>query len=148
MYAKNEKNSTSASASGPVYNMPAETKSINKRALKHFTVEFNKANAVQWFSLTDGAVAYCTVDGVRNRVFYSKNGTWHHTIMDYDEKRLPKDVRATVKSTYYDFSIVGANEIHIEDKVIYLVYIRDENTCKTLRICDGEMEILNDFKNS
>ena len=147
--AKNEKDvsKTNAAFNAASSNSgAADVKNINKRAIKNFSYEFSNASSVRWLTPKDGFIAYCTIDGVRNRVFYDKKGNLLHSILDYDEKKLPKDVRATVKRTYYDASIMGVNEIHIEDKVIYLVYIKDETTLKTLRICDGEMEVINSFE--
>jgi hypothetical protein len=37
---------------------------------------------------------------------YGKHGYWLYTIRRYDEKNLPADVRALVKSTYYDYTFL------------------------------------------
>jgi hypothetical protein len=70
------------------------------------------------------------------------------TISYYDEKKLPDEIRSIVKSTYYDYSITCVEEIHIDSKIIYIVHMQDDKTWKNVRICDGEMEIVEDFDKS
>ncbi len=113
---------------------------VNVHALKGFVKEFKNVNA-SWYKANDGGfIASFKTGDVKNSVAYTAKGTWHHTIRYYDEKQLPKDVRSTVKSTYYDYTILGVSEVHYEDQVIYIILIQDDTTIKTLRVCDGEME--------
>ena len=76
---------------------------------------------------------------------YDLKGHWRFTISYYDEKKLPDEVRATVKSIYYDYNITRVEEIHVDDIIMYLVHMQDENTWKILKIADREMSIVEDF---
>jgi hypothetical protein len=84
-------------------------------------------------------------DGAEHRVFYDKKGYWDATIKYYDEKKLPPDVRAIVKSTYYDYSITSVQEIQKGNKIVYLVHMQDATTLKSVKVCDGEMEVIAEF---
>jgi len=155
IYAKNEKTpkaiydvapvnkSNAVSGSGLENNAGENTATINKRAVKNFNAAFRSAATVKWFTIPDGFIAYCTVAGNSNKVYYDKRGNWRYTTQQYNEKKLPVEVRATVKRTYYDFSIYNVLEIRAaEDKIFYLVYIKDETSFKTIRVYDGEMDEL------
>jgi hypothetical protein len=158
IYAKNEtkaygiKNAgalneviTDATGADSLNNNTAGATTINKKAIKNFTAAFGNAEAVKWLTLTDGFVAYWTLNGTRNRSVYNKRGNWLYSIQNYDEKNLPVDIRAIVKRTYYDFSIYGVQEIHVENKIAYLIYMKDETTFLTVRVCDDEMDVMNKF---
>ena len=139
IYAKNDKPRGSLFDVTPAGNT-ADNKAINKKAIKRFGSGFNKAENVKWFPLKDGAVAYCNLEGKSTRVYYDKRGTELYIVQNYDEKQLPKDVRSAVKRIYFDFSIYGVTQVNAADKIVYLVYIKDENSFKTIRLCDGDMD--------
>jgi len=123
----------------------ASTKTINAKAIKHFNANYKNASDVQWSVLKDGFMTMFTNQGNVSRVYYDKSGNWKFSVKYYGESKLPKDVRAQVKSTYYDFVIKSVQEITFADKTVYMVDIEGNNTTKELRICDGEMEIIHDF---
>ncbi|HMI63045.1 MAG TPA: hypothetical protein VK518_19140, partial [Puia sp.] len=65
---------------------------------------------------------------------------------DLSEKQLPRDVRAIVKSTYYDFVITLVRIIEIPDHMVYLVHMEDENSIKIVRVSEEyEMDVLEEF---
>ncbi len=119
---------------------------ISAKAIKHFKETFKDATNTEWFQSKDGFVAFFTLHGMVNRTYYSRNGNWVFSVKYYDESKLPVDVRAAVKSSFYDFSIETVEEITMKEKTVYLVDIQDKNSRKTIRVCDGEMEIINDFQ--
>jgi len=62
-----------------------------------------------------------------------------------DDTQLPSDVRDVVKSKYYDSKILVGYEIKHNDGFVYIIKIEDTKTLKTLRVTDGEMEIISDY---
>jgi len=74
--------------------------------------------------------------------FYNKKGRLLYTIDYYGEKGLPVAVRTTVKSEYYDYSIISVEEVKVQGRHIYLVDMEDAATIKTVRVEDGEMELV------
>lgn len=135
------------SATNPgTFNTASDLSTVNVKALKDFQKAFKGANA-SWYKANDGGyIAGFKTGAVKNIVAYNAKGQWHHTILYYDEKQLPKGVRATVKSTYYDYNITGVSEVHFNDQVVYMIIIEDETSIKTLRISDGEMEEVRELK--
>lgn len=124
----------------------ADLSNIHVRAIKDFSHAYKDASETRWSKIKDGYVAWFKVNNIVNRTFYDKGGNWHFTVSYYDEKNLNRDVRAIVKRTYFDYSIVSVQEVRIDDKTIYLVHVQDDQNFKVLRICDGEMETVQDYK--
>ena len=63
------------------------------------------------------------------------------------KKKLPADVRALVKSTYYDYTILHIDEVNVpgQENPIYFLLLRDNKNFKTARVCGGEMEVIGDY---
>jgi hypothetical protein len=76
------------------------------------------------------------------RVFYDKKGHVRYTIDYYGEKELSREVRAIVKPVYYDYAIVSVQEVKQNGRSIYIIGLQDSHTLKTIRVADGEMEVV------
>lgn len=139
IYAKNDKTHARLFDVAPAATMAGD-KMVSKKTIKRFTGDFSAAENVQWFPMTDGVVAYFNINDIPTKAFYDKGGNHTYTTRTYTEKQLPKDVRAIVKRNYYDFSIYNVLQIDRDNLTVYMVYIKDENCFKTIRISDGEMD--------
>jgi len=117
-----------------------DANAINANAVKSFTKNFKNASDAKWSKIVDGFTATFTADGAENRCYYDKYGNWHFTVVTYEEKKLPKDIRSRVKSIYYDYSISIAQEVHVADKTIYLIHMQGDTCWKTVRVSDEDME--------
>jgi hypothetical protein len=120
---------------------------ININARRDFIVKYKDVNNASWYYTEGGFVAKFTSGETATAVTYNSNGEWLYTIKSCDEKNMPKDVRAVVKRTYYDYYIVNVEEIKVplKDNSIFLVYVQDATSIKVLRVYDGEMEVLHDY---
>lgn len=76
------------------------------------------------------------------RAFYDKKGKLRFTIDYYGEKQLPAEVRSIVKPVYYDYAILLIQEVKMNGKSIYVIDLQDSTTIKTVRVADGEMELV------
>lgn len=116
-------------------------KEINPNAIKDFKKTFAARNKV-WFKLDKGFTATFSLGEIRNVVVYNNKGKWQYTIRIYNEDKLPQNIRATVKSACYDYSITLVEEIHTIDGIAYLVHMQDETTWKIVKVsANGEMEL-------
>ena len=116
---------------------------------KDFTKRYSIATDVQWYAANDGGFIAKFNDGIiKTIVAYNKAGNWVYTIRHYNEKEMPQEVRAIVKPVYYDYDIVGVQEINDQTNPnsVFIVYVQDKTTLKTLRICDNQMDELNSCK--
>ena len=121
--------------------------SINARALKSFHKSFYSVKNETWYNAAGGGyISRFISDSVNTVVAYNAKGFWQYTLRYYNEKKLPRAVRSMVKSTYYDYDILGAIEVLIEDQDAYLVYLRDEDNSKTILVTDDDMKELESFK--
>ena len=77
--------------------------------------------------------------------FYTRNGLVHCTINYYNEDKLPASVRHLVKSNFYDFNITFVIEVNKNDVTSYLVRIEDKTRIKTVKVIDGEWEMMEEL---
>lgn len=124
----------------------ADTRNVNARAIRDFGQRFTDASNVQWYSSENGFVSYFKENGFGNRVFYNKNGHWQYSLIFYGENKLPRDIRAIVKSVYFDYQITMVEEVQTVDGMVYLFHLEDRQNLKILKVNrEGEMETLQEF---
>lgn len=120
---------------------------VDKRTLEDFEkrFSFSKENDARWVQISNGFVATLKDASCMTRVVYKKHGRWQYSIKNYsDENLLPKYVRAQVKSTYYDYKIEFVQEILVpgNEDTIYLFILVNDQGQQTLRLCNGEMNLI------
>jgi len=124
----------------------ADTRNVNARAVKDFSQRFNEARNVLWFSNGNGFTSYFMQNGYGNRAFYSRNGLWQYSLIFYSEDKLSRDIRAIVKSVYFDYDISMVEEVQTNEGMAYIFHMEDKLNFKILKVSkDGEMEILQEL---
>ena len=121
---------------------------INIHAVRKFVRDFKDAQNVVWIKANDGYVARFINDSIHTTVAYDPRGSWTYTFKKYAENKMPVDVRAFVKSTYFDYTIAEVIEIKLpgeRNNIIYRVLIKCADNFKILQICNKEMEIVSDY---
>ncbi len=101
-----------------------------------------------WFSDQNGFESYFVQNGFGNRAFYGKKGHWLYSLILHTEHELPSDVRASIKSIYFDFAITLVEEVQTNYGVFYIVNLEDKSNIKILKVNDlGEINILLEMAN-
>jgi hypothetical protein len=119
---------------------------MTSKTVRNFWQLFGDSKNENWFHLENGALAEFEDKGIQYRAFFDRKGNWVYTVKRYTEKELPKEVRAEVRSTYYDYAIGHVTEVNQAQLVVYLVHIENEQEWKTIRVAaDGEMEVAEEF---
>lgn len=119
---------------------------VNTRAMKDFKRSFKSSSDEKWYrSIEGGFLVKFVLNGIKNRADYDKKGNWIASTRYYTEKELPKDVRAQVKSVYYDFTITTVEEITFPEHLVYIIHMQDDTKWMNVRICDGEMDIMKEY---
>ena len=120
---------------------------INISAVRDFINRFDEVNNALWFAIPkEGYEAYFVRDGYGDRVIYDKSGGWLMSLITYDEDKCPRDIRAAVKSMFFDFDIILIEEVHNRDGVEYIFYLEDKSTIQIVRVSrENEVEVLNQF---
>ncbi len=124
-----------------------ETDEAKNKVIREISKNFPNATDLQFTTTEYGSYTRFIQDGIVNRVFFNNKGKQVFAVKYYDENKLPAEIRALVKSTYYDYVILTVEEIKIADKTVFMVDIDGNKSRKTIRISDGEMETVNDFQN-
>ena len=120
----------------------AAVSTINLRAIKDFKSRFASAKDEQWYAIDKGFLAYFSLDGYRERVYYDRKGHWQASLIYADEHKLPAFIRDIVRRAYYDMPITFVQVIEVPNHVAYLVQVQDKINLKVLRVSeDGEIEV-------
>lgn len=98
-------------------------------------------------NFTTGISVKTTVASNETKV-YNKAGKLVYTVKRYDESLLPKEISRLVRNQFYDFDIVGVEEVVIasDNSSVYFVHIANDNKLKTVKVLNGEPEVLNEYK--
>jgi len=120
---------------------------IDIKAIQNFHNDYPAINNERWYKSSDGGyIANFITDAVHTTVAFNSKGRLHHTINYYDEKGLPHDVWDEVKSVYYAYNIFRVAEIHFNDQKVYMVYVENETSQKTIRVTEDNIEEVESFK--
>ena len=139
---------TSASFEATVETRNLMLNNINLHAIRDFMNRFKEVSNEKWYGVEGGFVAKFKAGNIAAMVTYRKNGEWLYTINSFDQELMPEEVRLLVKQTYHNYDILHVKEIEVpkQDSPIFLVYIQNTTTIKILRVQDGQMEVLHDYK--
>jgi hypothetical protein len=120
--------------------------SANTKAVNDFNKRFSSASGAWWISDNNSIASYFKEDGFTNKVCYDRKGNWMYSMIYYYESKLPKNVRANVKSTFYDMSIVLVKEVQTTQGKVYVVNLEDKTTIRIVKVSDeGEMETIQEL---
>lgn len=121
--------------------------SLNTRALRDFLKKYEKATDVVWYGVDKGFIVRFRIDSALSRSAYTARGQWVYTIKQYYEKQMLRNLRAMVKSSYYDYEITLVEEIEQPNQPVkYIVHLQDDVCWKNLLVSDGKMEVIEDRK--
>jgi len=125
-----------------------ELETISPRALKDFMNTHKNVTGESWAKVQDGFSVRFVSDDIKTTICYDKKGNWAGSIKYYGEEKMLHEIRHVVKSTYYDYKIVYAQEIETADSEgvpTYVVCLEDKTKIKMIRIHDGEMSQWKEF---
>lgn len=118
----------------------AEKPGLESKAVKSFERSHPNINGEKWRSADGNHIVTFKEHGIKNKIVYMQNGQVDYALKIYDEDALPRQVRAAVKSIYYDYSITGVQELYLGKKIIHLIRLKGANTWKTIRVSNGDVD--------
>lgn len=119
---------------------------ISMRAVRDFEKKYSKVSDGKWIKMTDGYSVKFTLNNEQYRMVYNNHGYWVYTIKYLKEVSMPREVRAQVKSIYYDYTITQVEEIEVPyNPIVYIVHMCDEKKWVNVRVRDGEMDVIQEF---
>ena len=134
--------------SSHIKNQTAQLNDINMRAVRSFVKSFKIDSGVSWHKVKGGFVAEFMKDSSSIVAAYDYTGTCNYKLKRYAENKMPADLRAIVKSHYYDYVITLVTEILIpaqSEDIVYNVSMKAGHNYKTVQVCNGEMLLLSDY---
>jgi hypothetical protein len=133
-----------AKAEKTVGSIPETAVSI--KAIRSFRKTYPDISNAKWDFLDGYYFVSFSIDGVKHKIVYTKNGSLDYAMKMYEERDLPKAIRALVKSQYYDYTIHTAQELRINNKTIYIIQMCDSSSWKSVRVCEGEIEEIENLR--
>jgi hypothetical protein len=119
----------------------AKATEVKVRSMRDFHRSYKNVPAVRWFNSESGQFASFYSNETHTRVVYDSKGRRVYTMISYTEGKLDRNVRALVKSTYYDAAIIGVHQFEISSKTIYVIKMLDQQSrVITLKVCEGKIE--------
>ena len=128
--------------------LPGDQNNISPKAIRGFKKTYANVTNESWMQIKDGFSARFNSNGIKTNIRYDKKGNWAGSIKSYGEDKLPHEIRHIVKSAYYDYRIVFAQEIETLESVgvpTYIVFLEDNTSIKLVRIFGGEMTSWKDY---
>ncbi len=123
------------------------TTTANLKAETNFKKDYTFAREAQWSVFADKSLM-CRfyLNNILHRAFYTPRGNWTYTISGYDGSKLNTATANRIKSVYYNFRIVYADQIDlVSDRTFYVVEIQDEKTIRKIRVNENDIEVLQEF---
>jgi hypothetical protein len=118
---------------------------IDQKAKRDFRKAYKDIHDEKWYVLINGFAAEFMKNDIKNEIVYDKSGNWVFSILYYGESSLDTEIREIIKRTYFDYTITRVEEIHVPEKIVYLIHMEGKDTWKNVRVSDGEMELIEDY---
>jgi hypothetical protein len=139
-----------ALTAGKIRAVPKKNQYLNEihiKAVRDFVSRFHDVDNATWHKSGRHFIAVFTRDSTQTRAVYNSMGHLEYIMKYYEEPKLKRDIRAIVKSTYYDYKIFIIQEIEKPDEQpVYIVNLQGETDWKKVKVYNGEMEVLESFK--
>ena len=120
---------------------------VNVRAMRDFVNRYGEVSDVKWHNTNSSHIAVFFRDSIQYRVMYSSRGDLNYVMKYYEEKQMARNIRAIVKSTYFDYKIYIVQEIETPGHPsIYILNLQGETDWKKVKLVQGEMEVMEEFK--
>ncbi len=124
---------------------PSATTDVNKKALKDFTRSYRNVENAKWYKTENGDVVSFREKSVTTNIFYSRTGAVDCMIKYYFEDMLSPEISSLVRFNFCNYNISHVTEVHKNGAVAYVVKIEDKSNIKSVRVQDGELEIIEDL---
>jgi hypothetical protein len=144
-----------AQATAYIYNDPGNSISCNVRlneinihAYRHFHRLFPSGTTDEyWFKSAEGYQVSFVQDALRHQAYFGLRGGFLYSLKYYAGAKMPGGPAEMVRRKYPDYGIDVVTEITDGEKTFYLVKIINPASVKTLSVCEGKVELLEELVN-
>lgn len=121
---------------------------INIHAYRHFHRMFPTATSDEyWFKSAEGYQVSFVLGGLRHQAYFDSRGGFLYSLKYYSGTKLQRQTADMVSKKYPEYQIDVVTEITDGDKTFYLVKILNPSAVKTLSVCEGKIEVLEELIN-
>jgi hypothetical protein len=118
---------------------------INIHAYRHFHRRFPSGTTGEyWFKSAEGYQVSFIQDAQRHQAYFDRRGAFLYSLKYYAGSKAMAEI---VKRKYPDYQLDVVTEITDGEKTFYLMKIISPASVKTLSVCDGKIELLEDLVN-
>ena len=145
----------SVSGPGNAFNDPGNTltsnvplNEINIRAFRRFHRLFpSAADGERWFKSPEGYQVSFLLDAQPHQAYFDRRGVYLYSLKYYGEKEIPRAAGDLIKMKYPDYEIGVVTEITDGEKTFFLVRISNPSFVRTLSVCDGRIDMIEEMIN-
>lgn len=119
---------------------PVSKNEVSTKVVKVFYKSYGEQQSPNWYRSSKGFGVTFENDGVKTLVRYTAAGMEESRTRFYFEKNLVSEVRNTVRSNFYDYTILYVTEVQKNDITVFYIKMQDSKTIKTIRMVNGEWE--------
>ncbi len=121
---------------------------INIHAYRRFNRLFPTGTTNEyWFKSAEGYQVSFLQDGQRHQAYFDLRGGFLYSLKYYAAAKMASGPAELVRKKYPGYGIDVVTEITDGEKTFYLVKIINPASVKTLSVCDGKVELLEELVN-
>src|SRR5258708_21704117 len=121
---------------------------INIHAYRHFHRLFPTGTTGEyWFKSAEGYQVSFIRETQRHQAYFDRRGAFLYSLKYYAGIKMSRAMAETIRKKYPDYRIDVVTEITEGEKTFCLVKIISPASIKTLSVCDGKIDLLEDLVN-
>ncbi|HMI62776.1 MAG TPA: hypothetical protein VK518_17785 [Puia sp.] len=121
---------------------------INIHAYRRFHRLFPSGTTAEyWFKSAEGYQVSFVQDALRHQAYFGLRGGFLYSLKYYAGAKMAGVPAELVRRKYPDYGIDVVTEITDGEKTFYLVKIINPASVKTLSVCEGKVELLEELVN-
>lgn len=94
----------------------------------------------------NGFIVNSQIDGHAVTTAYDKKGNWVYSIEHFSTDNLAKNVMDAVKENFGNYFIRNIEKVEQRgEQTVFVVHAEDSASMKTLKVVNGEVELVQDF---
>ncbi|MEO8583554.1 MAG: hypothetical protein ABI415_07145, partial [Flavitalea sp.] len=129
----------------PGSNITPVSFSPGNNAVKFFARAHPFMTDAKWYLTKDGYKVKYNENGIKGMEYFNDNGQWIASNRYLPINQVPAELIATVNNLYGRYSIFFAQEVKTSSGLVHIIKIENENTWKTLSICEGNIQLMESF---
>lgn len=120
---------------------------INIHAFRHFRRRFPTISGETWWKTEDGYTVSFVENARRGQAHFNLKGGFLYSVKYYEGSAIPAEIGVQIMRKYPGYRIGVVTEITDGEKTFRQVKIGNAYSVKTISLCDGKMELVEDLVN-